>query len=92
MDTYYIYPKTKTNHSSYKYYKTKSNVTLAGSSKPKNVATGDLKNKKDFDKITKDIAKENEKGAQTYVIYTYNGEGISADLETLDELTDKLFK
>ena len=89
--TYYIYESDK-NNSNYFYIKSKSNITIAGSSEKKDVGSGSLKNKKDLRKIQNDIEKDSLKNSQSYVSYTYINNGINEEYENIDLLGNKLFK
>lgn len=85
---YYIY-KSEKNDNKYFYIKSKSSVTIEGSSKGKDVDSGELNNKNDLKKITEDIEKDSREDSQTYIIYTY---GNNEKLNSISELENKLFK
>ena len=88
---YYIYQSDK-NDNEYFYIKSKSNITIAGSSEKKDVGSGSLKSKNDLRKIQNDIEKDSQKNSQSYVSYTYIDNGISEEYENIDLLGNKLFK
>ena len=89
--TYYIY-KSSTSDNKYFYIKSKSNITITGSGKESDVASGSLNDMNDLKKIMKDIEKDSKKESQTYITYSYNNNGNNEKLNSIDELENKLFK
>ena len=88
---YYIYQSDK-NDNEYFYIKSKSNITIAGSSEKDDIGSGSLKSKNDLRKIKKDIEKDSQKNSQSYVSYTYINNGINEEYENINLLGNKLFK
>ena len=85
--TYYIYNSKK----SYIYIKTKATVTKDGVSEEKEISSGRLKNKKDMDKIKKDIEQDREDGYTKYVYYIYNNNGKKINYNSFDKLVSMLW-
>ena len=88
---YSIYKNKNKGDKSYFYIKSKASITMVGSSESKDVASGALNKSSDFDKITKDIEKDNETTSETIVVYSYVSNGKNVDCNTIEELANKLF-
>ena len=88
---YYIYESDK-NDNEYFYIKSKSNVTISGSSEKKDIASGHIRSKKDLIKIQNDIEKDSQKNSQSHVSYNYSNNGINEEYENIDLLGNMLFK
>ena len=89
--TYYIYKMPKSKNK-YFYIKSKSSITITGPGKESDVGSGAINNKKDLNKIIKDIEKDSKKNSQTNISYSYVSNGNSEKLDSINELGKKLFK
>ncbi len=85
---YYIYPN---KNNTYKYIKSKSFITDTGSSKPKYIKSGKIKDKSDFEKIKKSINMDKSKSSERHINYIYTQNGERKIYTSIEELSDKLF-
>ena len=87
---YSIYKKKDSN--GYFYIKSKASITITGSGTAKDIKSGSINKKSDLDKITKDIEKDVESGAQKNVTYTFVDNSTKTEVKDITELGNKLFK
>lgn len=87
--SYQIYKLQNSNK--YIYIKSKSINTIKGPDKSIDISSGKINNKKDLKKITRDIKKDSEEIAETYVTYNYYNNDISVECKDINELGKKLF-
>ncbi len=85
---YRIYPST---NDTYVYTKSKSEITIAGTSKEKEVDFGKIRNKSDLKKIERDIKSDEIIGAKKHVSYTYSQDKNAEKCSSMRELAEKLF-
>lgn len=88
---YYIYTMNNSKNRTYFYIKSKSQITIAGSSEETDIDSGGLMTKSDIKKIKKDILKDSNKDCQQYISYTYVNNGVNEELQSIEELASKLF-
>ena len=87
---YYIY-KTENNDNTFFYIKSKNTISAEGSGKEKDIDSGSLKEKKDLNKIIKDIDKDSNRELESNISYTYLNEGNNEECASMEELADKIF-
>lgn len=82
--TYYIYKDNK----NYKFIKTSSDITIAGSTEEKIIKSGKINKEKDLNKIYDSIQKEIKNSDYKEISIQYNKEKVSS----YEELIDLLYK
>lgn len=86
--TYYIYPS---ENDTYLYVKSREQISEMGSDGEKDISSGKINSKSDFEKIKKDIEKDKIEGAQQERKYIYLANSNQEICNTIEELADKLF-
>ena len=86
---YYIY-KSEDN-STFFYIKSTATISLEGSGKEKDIASGTLKDKESLKKIVKDIDKDSNRKAESNISYTYLNNGNNEECVSMEELGNKIF-
>ena len=86
---YYFYPN---EDGTYLYVKAESEVTIAGSGEAKDVKSGKIKEKADFEKIKTDIAQNEMTNTMQYLKCIYKNGEVVEEYYSVDELANKLFK
>jgi len=89
---YYIYPISQSNNKEYFYIKSKSDITINGSSVEKDIDSGSIKNKTDLLKLEEDILNDNNKTSISNVTYTFKNKGMNENCNSLKELANKIFE
>lgn len=85
---YYIYPD---ENDTYLYIKSNAEITMTGSNNEKDIDSGKINNKSDFEKIKKDIENDKLKDAQHFFSYTYIKNDNAEKFISIEELADVLF-
>ncbi len=91
--TEYIYSIYKEEGSNtYFYIKSKASITIEGSKDEKDIDSGSIRNKKDLERIEKDIEKDKRNDSSKLVSYLIYDNGIRRKCASMEELGNKLFK
>lgn len=88
---YSIFENKNSKSKSYFYIKSKAKITMVGSSQSEDVSSGSLNSRTDLKKITKDIEKDTSETATKNVSYRYLVNGQYVNIDTIEELENKLF-
>ena len=88
---YSIYENKNSKGKSYFYIKSKAKITMVGSSESEDISSGSIKTKLDLDKIISDIEKDAKSSTVKNVSYRYLINGQYVNVDTIEELENKLF-